>query len=300
MAKNAKKIKILCEEDSVVWKESPPGPAQIELERMFKNNLIGFLETPNEVRSKNPLFLKHSSRNFAIHFRKTKAKLGLYGIKCDLSFDSFYLTKKKHFLAANKIEGSGNSIPELGQVSDSTILVSKHHNVSDDISEIELDNDPIQYVNAPYATWTYMDHGKKSNFVVVAIPIISGTTDINFSVSEDGLSVTMHFTWPAALFNASELFHDEIHHKDPAQKISPDHPKVHALSSHLLGIGVTENSQPKGKIVVNLPTKVVRDIEGWTKRAVKKPDGTKIVLLEFKAFQDKSIIKHLDTSISFD
>lgn len=83
MAKrNAKQTKIACDEDFVVWKESPLGPVQNELERLFKNNLIGPLETPNDVRQKNVLFMKHSARNFAVHFRKTKANLGFYGIKC--------------------------------------------------------------------------------------------------------------------------------------------------------------------------------------------------------------------------
>lgn len=61
------------------WKESPPGAEQKELNRMFQNKLINESDTPNDIRLKNSLFMEFSPRVFAVHFRKTKAKVGLCG-----------------------------------------------------------------------------------------------------------------------------------------------------------------------------------------------------------------------------
>lgn len=146
----------------------------------------------------------------------------------------------------------------------------------------------------------YADHIQKCNFVFVALPIISGANDINFVLSEDGMKVAINYTWPTAIFRAQELFSDEINHPNPKCRISVDHPKIHALTTHLLDFQITENTNPKGTISVLLPIRVQREVGSWTKKAVKKSDGTRIVLLEFKAYQESLIIKDADTTINFD
>lgn len=76
-----KKLKV--NEDFVAlkqWKESPPGPEQLELERMFENNIIDETHTSDSVRKMNTLFMAFSPKIFSTHYRKTKAKLGLFGI----------------------------------------------------------------------------------------------------------------------------------------------------------------------------------------------------------------------------
>lgn len=63
-----------------MWKQKPPGPEQIELERMFKCKEINPSATPDSVKKKNDLFKDFSAAVFADHFRKTRAKLGLCGM----------------------------------------------------------------------------------------------------------------------------------------------------------------------------------------------------------------------------
>lgn len=57
------------------WTEK--GEEQKELERLFKEHLIDETDTPNSVREKHKLFLPFSSKVFGVHFRLTKAKLGV-------------------------------------------------------------------------------------------------------------------------------------------------------------------------------------------------------------------------------
>lgn len=61
------------------WKESPPGPEQKELERLFQNKIIDVSDTPNKIRLTNPMFMQFNARTFATHYRKTKAKYGFQG-----------------------------------------------------------------------------------------------------------------------------------------------------------------------------------------------------------------------------
>lgn len=60
-----------------VWKVKPPGPEQLQLERMFSSNEINAASTPDSVRKSTEMFQKFSAQVFANHFRQTKAKLGL-------------------------------------------------------------------------------------------------------------------------------------------------------------------------------------------------------------------------------
>lgn len=67
------------------WKETPPGPEQKELERLFKAKLINSDDTAQNVRSSHPLFSTFSPAVFAAHFRTTRSKMGM----CS----TFYLMK---------------------------------------------------------------------------------------------------------------------------------------------------------------------------------------------------------------
>lgn len=62
-----------------MWKVSPPGPEQKELNRLFEEKTIDPWDTPNKIRLRFPMFQAFQTKTFALHFRKTKAKYGLNG-----------------------------------------------------------------------------------------------------------------------------------------------------------------------------------------------------------------------------
>lgn len=144
-------------------------------------------------------------------------------------------------------------------------------------------------------SWVCDNHEDESKQVYVAIPIISGSKEINFEIADDGKRVFINYTWPSAMFNPEELFAHEIKNSTPVV-----HPKIHTLTSHLLSLGLTKKSRPRGKIAIDLPIQVQREVQTWQKHAITCPDGTKVCLLEFKAFQEDTFIKHADTSLCFD
>lgn len=133
------------------------------------------------------------------------------------------------------------------------------------------------------------------DFVCIAVVIISGSRNINFTISEDGMQVTIKYTWPTAIYNAVQLFEKA---KVGDKKISIQHPKVHSFVSNALQSGVTDNSNPQAEIIVDLPQKVQRNTTSLKKEAININD-TKIILLELSAYQKSLIFDNADTSINF-
>lgn len=73
-----KKTKIDMDTNIKQWRDN--GPKQKQLERMFQSKSIDPSAAPNKVRLSQPLFMEFPAKTFGAHFRKTKAKYGLYGI----------------------------------------------------------------------------------------------------------------------------------------------------------------------------------------------------------------------------
>lgn len=158
------------------------------------------------------------------------------------------------------------------------------------------ESEQIEFINPPILTWTWVDHERKCKFVNLAFPIFSGAEDIKFELSDSGDVVTITFKWPLPIQNPDDLFANEINNGT----ITIDHPKVHALKSKLLNLGFTKKCCPRGKIVISLPMKVQKEEEFWKIQPIKRENGTRIALLEFKGFQDKPHTRDADTSITFD
>lgn len=57
-----------------LWRETPPGPEQKELNRLFATGIITDDDTPNMIRQKFTIFKDITPRVFGVHFRKTKEK----------------------------------------------------------------------------------------------------------------------------------------------------------------------------------------------------------------------------------
>lgn len=158
--------------------------------------------------------------------------------------------------------------------------------------------DNIEFINPPVMPWVWTDHERKIKIVQVAVALIAGARNVDFEIFENGEKIAINYVWPQAIFKPIDLFEDEI--RSVVEPISINHPKIHSLTTQLLSSGITEKSLSKGKIIIPLPIKIQREIGTWKKKAVKKSDGTRIVLLEFKGYQENTHIKEADTTISFD
>lgn len=68
------KNKPIKEGSNLLWRSNPPGPEQIELNRLFRDGDILDTDTAHSVRNMYPMFRDFSSRVFSYHFKKTKEK----------------------------------------------------------------------------------------------------------------------------------------------------------------------------------------------------------------------------------
>lgn len=154
---------------------------------------------------------------------------------------------------------------------------------------------PIKFFNAPFTTWMYSNHETKNDYVCIAVPIFSGSRNVNFTLSSDGMKVIIHYVWPAALYTPSLLFAQAT--KDG--QLQQSDPKVLAFTSQMLRDGYTENSLPSGNITIELPCQVKREINSFKYEALTV-DGTNIVLLEFTVYKKSLFVDDADTTLNFD
>lgn len=279
------------------WKEN--GPEQKELNRLFQNKIINVTDSARDIRNKFPMFQEYSTAVFANHFRKTRANFGIYIHLINIFFAIFIIL---YFIATPSLKCGAKTtgIPELGEKRP----VLEHFSDDDDAVDDQFGEDiqnltESSYTNSPNLTWTYTDHNKKCDIVYAAVPIISGSRDLSFTIAEDGLSVTITYIWPRALFNAQQLFESEINNIND-DGIPITHPKIYSMTSMLLKCGITETSPPKGKIFVKLPIRVQREVGSWVAKPVKIEDGTRILLIKLTGFQNNIIIKDSFGKINFD
>lgn len=118
---------------------------------------------------------------------------------------------------------------------------------------------------------------------------------MNFVLSEDGTAVTINYVWPQEFYKSAELFKGAI----KAKEISAEHPKIQAFVSHMINSGITEKSLPQAMMTIQLPCKVKRQIGSCTKNALSINE-TKLIMLEFTAYQKALLVDDADTSLNFD
>lgn len=116
-----------------------------------------------------------------------------------------------------------------------------------------------------------------------------------FTISEDGLQITITYDWPEVMLKANVLFSKS---NANGRKLTMSHPKVHSFISHLHESGVTENSTLPGEMTIKFPKKVQRERDSWSMEKVVVSE-TKMIILEFLAFQTSLIINDADTSLDF-
>ncbi|KAJ6645516.1 hypothetical protein Bhyg_00722 [Pseudolycoriella hygida] len=147
----------------------------------------------------------------------------------------FRTTKAKYRL--NALGNGTPEIPELGGMQE----VEKQVNSSPTV----LVESRLEARNFPHMTWAYSDH---VNF-----------RDINFVISEDGMSLSVEYVWPSPLLDLTELFIDVV--EEDGSAISMSHPMIYSFPNRVDELDISSKSKPRATLVVNLPLKVQRELE---------------------------------------
>lgn len=268
------------------WKTD--GPEQDLLERMFEEGSIEDWETAVSVQARDPTFKVFSERVFSNHFRQTKTKMG-YDVKNNSN--SFHFCFPKQYLMS---ENSFQSAAVTNTPSQSWVVSCQQKFNADQPIRNRRRNQLARLCIATRHAGLGLTLRKKKDFVCVAIPAICGMNS-KFVISEDGQQINVTYDWPEVMLNPNELFSKTI---NDGKKIAMSHPKIHSFMSHLHESGVTEKSSAQGGITITLPIKVQRENDSWSMEKVVI-SGTKMILLEFSAFQKELITNYANTSLDF-
>lgn len=144
--------------------------------------------------------------------------------------------------------------------------------------------------------WHYTDHNSQKDMVCVAVPTVTGSRDISFVISEDGMTLFVDFVWPLPLLDPNELFVDVTN--EEGSPLSMSDPKVYGFRNHLVECELSEKSRPVSSLVINLPLRVLRELGTYTKVGLTCGD-TRIAMLEFTGFQKQKVLRDADNSIIF-
>ncbi|KAJ6633970.1 hypothetical protein Bhyg_02713 [Pseudolycoriella hygida] len=271
---------------SKVWKKKPPGPEQLLLDEMFENGSITAAATAESVRQSTEVFKQFSAKVFAVHFRKTRARLGEY--VSDFAAPIPNIPGGVIPPGDVKLNAAGwlPQIPELGSNNTPTSTKRAHTEKSAPVAEM---------VNPPYRTWKYTDHSMQTEFVCVAINIFTGCKSVTFDVSEDGLKLIVTFSWAVAMHTSKLMFFDAIR----KNILTTDHPMLHAMTSSLLEAGITENSTPEGKWIIPLPCKFRREVSSYKIEKLSY-ETTNMIFIKLTAYQNELIIHLANRTITFD
>lgn len=190
-------------------------------------------------------------------------------------------------LAVNQPRENDADIPELyGSVAES----HSHSPVFETVPE------SIEARNFPFMTWTYSNHQIKCDVVCVAVPMITGSEDIKYVLSEDGMTLFVEYVWPPVLLNPRTLFKNVT--LENGARISMEHPKVYAYQNRLAEIELSTKSRPGASLIIPLPIRVQRELGTYRSQALECGD-TEIVMIDFTAFQNKKVISDADNNIAF-
>lgn len=187
-----------------------------------------------------------------------------------------------------KKDNTGSGICSIGELgTNGAPPTAKRSRSNSNKSEVEI-------INPPYTTWVYTDHELKNDFVCVALTIFAGSKSMTFDVSEDGWKVIVKYAWPSPMHNPTQMFQQSIRNRT----LSLHHPMIHALTSHLLENGITENSKPEGQWVIPLPLQVRREVTSYTMTKIAF-ESTNIMMLKFTAYQNDVIIENANRTMTF-
>lgn len=151
-------------------------------------------------------------------------------------------------------------------------LCSDVPNTSASVSDI--------HYNYPMLCQLYKDPENQFNKVVMAVTIPSGAQKVRVELSNDGLTVFVKYNWPKTMFNFDDMFKKQLDN----QEMNILHPKILCLKNALESVRTRVDSMPEAFMKVKLPIKVQTASDTWSKRGIKREDGTNVVLAEFKGY----------------
>lgn len=193
---------------------------------MFAEIEIDSTSSADSVHQSKEMFKIFSTFVFGSHFRSTRAKFGLGNEKILI-----FRISNNFFVSCSRINTYTieccRDYPNSG-----TGWITETYCIRSSSQENEYDAEPyfpITFFNAPFSTWMYSDHNENNDYICLAVPIFSGSRDVKFTLSDDGMKVTIHYVWSEAVYKPFVLFDEAINKKriQPSRRLTRNY--MHSL-----------------------------------------------------------------------
>lgn len=268
------------------WKESPPGPEQIELTRMFQDKKIPFNAKPADIYNLRESFKLYPLHIFTQHFHSTKRQFGLNCKQNKLTF-SLQPTNFTFSHVVKRADSMTEDINEIPEIAGGSGLQKK----------IKIESDEsVNYIdcfNGPIIRYEFQDPVSKVDKMMVVIPKMGGIDDIRFSVDMTGTIFSVSFFWPPICCKPLNLFRNMTGN----EAISSFHPKVVGFENELKNFREKKDEIPRGTISIKLPKQVQKEKSTIKANIVKCEHNQEVIMVELTVVISDSYNESIDDNL---
>ncbi len=175
---------------------------------------------------------------------------------------------------------------------------SPENEVDDTVDSLDSQ---VTHQNQPYLPSIYQDPKTMQQMLIVVASLPAGTDQNFVQVSLVGngpgsRTVRIEYPWPSLSFNIDKLFASRIE----AGTIENYHPKILALKKDLQLVRDHIDETPKGAMELTLPISVQTAAHTFSHWGMTDADGSRVLVMEFMAYQAAYTIKHEDKRVKFE
>lgn len=148
------------------------------------------------------------------------------------------------------------------------------------------------FVQPPVNVSTYTDPETKEEKCIVLALLFGGILKVDFDIvtSDKGQILRVQYGWPKIMFDAVELFKDDLN--------MPNYnPKRIAVEKSLENVRRNIEDIPDGFIDIQLPVLVLTQPNTWTKTFKKDKDGNIVLYFEFFVTPKDYVTKKSDKTL---
>lgn len=186
-------------------------------------------------------------------------------------------------------------VPDTPQTSTSGIAANGSTNQKSN-SVIDVSGNGATNHNYPVIIKQYTCPTTETEKVLLVAALPGGAQNLQVELHEDGIGVSIKYSWPKVMYNVSDLFRKKLE----IEGYHEYHPMILCYKNGLEQFRKRIDVPPAGLIKVALPVRVQTAIGSWEKWGAKREDGSQVVLASFSCFVKDYVKKVADESVVFD
>lgn len=146
----------------------------------------------------------------------------------------------------------------------------------------------------PLIVAPYKEVNTQVNKICIMVSIPGGATDVKVTLNEEGTEAIINFHWPRSMHDMQEAFKYFFE----AKMMTIQDPRIGAVMEQLPQYRAKTNQAPECVVKIDLPFRVQTTPASWENYGIKRPDGTKITVIDLTGYLSAYSLK--DDAVTFD